>query len=291
MNSADDVNNAVREINRILYYSAFAVFGKTVLKRSPTYVKRHDNDWFNQNCASARQDFNYARNFYQRHPTDANRQRYILARNRYNRTKRLAVTNYKRAKGQVLCEFAKSDPRKFWSAFKPMNKNKCLADSDLLINHFEQLLGGNPPDIYEEVLNLIETNSFLNDIVIDSLDTEISEDEILQSINKLKTGKSAGNERHALNNKSHDSLAKYINHLNMKFPNSPKSSYEVVKKRDVNIDNQNQNDHLCFSDGNEMPFLRKATFETLSVTNLAHLILVVSKKHMQILFPSGFQLA
>ncbi|CAC5393226.1 E3.1.11.2 [Mytilus coruscus] len=56
MNSADDVNNAVREINRILYDSAFAIFGKTVLKRSPTYVKRHDNDWFNQNCASARQD-------------------------------------------------------------------------------------------------------------------------------------------------------------------------------------------------------------------------------------------
>ncbi|CAC5375878.1 unnamed protein product [Mytilus coruscus] len=122
-------------------------------------------------------------------PTDANRQRYILARNRYNRTKRLAVTNFKRAKGQELCEFAKSDPRKFWSAFKPMNKIKCLADSDLLINHFEQLLGGNPPDICEEVINLIETNSFLNDIVIDSLDTEISEDEILQSINKLKKRK------------------------------------------------------------------------------------------------------
>ncbi|CAC5361376.1 unnamed protein product [Mytilus coruscus] len=88
MTCANDVNNAEREINRILYDSAFFFFffGKTILKRSSTYVKRHDNDWFNQNCVSARRDFNSVRNFYQRHPTDANRQHYISARNRYNRT-------------------------------------------------------------------------------------------------------------------------------------------------------------------------------------------------------------
>ncbi|CAC5396077.1 unnamed protein product [Mytilus coruscus] len=150
LSSADDVNDAVREISCVLYDNAFKVFGKTILVNNSTNVKRHNNEWFNANCALERRKFNSSRNLYQRHSTDAKRQLYILARNSYNKAKRVARASFKRAKGLALCKIAKTNPRKFWSAVKPRKKSKCLADSDLLLRHFEQLLGGDPSDICEE---------------------------------------------------------------------------------------------------------------------------------------------
>ena len=44
---------------------------------------------------------------------------------------------------------------------KPRRKFKCPVDSDNLLKHFENILGGNPPDICEEVLNLLENDQFL----------------------------------------------------------------------------------------------------------------------------------
>ena len=191
--SSENVNNAVKEISRILYDNAFKVFGKRILIDNSTNKKQQKNEWFNCNCERKRRTFHSMRNFYQRHPTDANRYEYILARNDYNKSKRIARTRFKRAKGIELCEIAKTNPRKFWSAVRPRRPPTNLVDNDLLTNHFENLLGSNPPDICGEVINLIDS-SFFNDISIDSLDSVISEEEIVQAIGKLKTGKSAGND-------------------------------------------------------------------------------------------------
>ncbi|CAC5370991.1 unnamed protein product [Mytilus coruscus] len=111
LSSADDVNDAVREISCVLYDNAFKVFGKTILVNNFTNLKRHNNEWFNANCALERRKFNSSRNLYQRHSTDATRQLYILARNSYNEAKRVARASFKLAKGLELCEIAKTNPR------------------------------------------------------------------------------------------------------------------------------------------------------------------------------------
>ncbi|CAC5418494.1 unnamed protein product [Mytilus coruscus] len=113
LSSADDVNDAVREISCVLHDNAFKVFGKTILVNNYTNVKRHNNEWFNAKCALERRRFNSSRNLYQRHSTDANRQLHILARNSYNKAKRVARASFKRAKGLELCKIAKTNPRKF----------------------------------------------------------------------------------------------------------------------------------------------------------------------------------
>ena len=62
-----------------------------------------------------------------------------------------------------------------------------------MLKHFESILGDNPPDLCDEVLNLMN-NSVFEILNINDLDTEISEDEIKAAIHKMKSRKSAGND-------------------------------------------------------------------------------------------------
>jgi hypothetical protein len=59
-----------------------------------------------------------------------------------------------------------------------------------MLQHFENVLGSNPPELCAEVINLLNDHDF-DDINIDILDFEISEDEIIKAIKKLKYGTSA----------------------------------------------------------------------------------------------------
>lgn len=58
--------------------------------------------------------------------------------------------------------------------------------------HFERLLGENPPEICDEIVELIEAD--MNIQSIDSLNENITQDEILGAISKLKCSKSAGSD-------------------------------------------------------------------------------------------------
>ena len=194
ISNIDEMNNAVKEITEILYDNAFKVFGRSILIRDNCVTDRPDNDWFDAACKTARQKFNTVRNFYFRHPSDINRQSYIKERNNYNRTKRKAKINFKRRKGKELCNLAKTEPKKFWSAVRNYKKStSSKVDNEAMFNHFESILGDNPPNLCEEVLDLINNTNF--DVInINDLDTEITEEEILRTIKKLKLGKSAGND-------------------------------------------------------------------------------------------------
>ena len=107
--------------------------------------------------------------------------------------KRQAKFSYKKRKGLELCNIAKTEPKKCWSSVKPKSRSKCLIDSNTMLQHFENVLGSNSPELCDEVINLLNDHDF-DDINIDILDFEISEDEIIKAIKKLKYGKSAGND-------------------------------------------------------------------------------------------------
>ena len=99
-----------------------------------------------------------------RHPTDTNRHSYITTRNKFNKAKRNAQFNFKKRKGIELCNIAKREPRKFWSAVKPKNRSKCLVENNEMLNYFENILGSNPPELCDEVLHLLNNTEQLFDI-------------------------------------------------------------------------------------------------------------------------------
>ena len=162
--NSNELNSAVNDMTKILFDSAFSVFGRSVLQRNDTKEERPNNEWFDNNCVIARDNFHRIRNFYFHHPTDANRQSYVLSRNNYNKLKRKAQFSYKRRKGIELCDIANTEPKKFWSAVNRKTKYKCKVVSDIMLKHFESLLGDDPPALCDEVLNLINNIKF-NDII------------------------------------------------------------------------------------------------------------------------------
>ena len=95
-------------------------------------------------CATARRNFHSARNFFQRHPSGANRHSYISA-------------------------------------------------NETISKYFENVLGADPPELSEEVLNLINNDHF-EMVDVDALDSEITEDDIIKAIAKLEPEKSAGSD-------------------------------------------------------------------------------------------------
>jgi hypothetical protein len=78
----------------------------------------------------------------------------------------------------MLCQFIiiniikKTEPRKFWSAVRPKRKPKCAVDNETISKYFENVLGADPPELSEEVLNLINNDHFEN-VDVDALDSEI----------------------------------------------------------------------------------------------------------------------
>jgi DNA-binding protein Fis len=73
-----------------------------------------------------------------------------------------------------LCKITKTEPRKFWSAVRPKRKTKCVVDNKTISKYFENVLGADPPELSEEVLNLINNDHFEN-VDVDALDSEITE--------------------------------------------------------------------------------------------------------------------
>jgi hypothetical protein len=53
-----------------------------------------------------------------------------------------------------------------------------IHDNETISKYFENVLGADPPELSEEVLNLINNDHFEN-VDIDALDSEITEDDII----------------------------------------------------------------------------------------------------------------
>ena len=176
----------------MVYGCAYDVFGKTFVKQSHSISDiRKKNEWFDDNCKNTRKDFHVDRNRFQRYPSDPNRQLYVNSRNKYNATKRKAKMRYKRLRGQELRKMAKTNPREFWSKVKPKYRSKCAADRNDIFEHFKHVLGSESTELSEEIKTLIDSID-LDEIKIEELDSEFTEEEISFAIRKMKRGKSTG---------------------------------------------------------------------------------------------------
>lgn len=190
--NTDSVNHAVREITSIIYDCAFNVFGKTFVENGANVInKRIDNEWFDNDCKVARDNFHSTRNFFQRHPSDINRQIYISSRNNYNKAKRTAKFKFKRSQGHELSRLAKVNPRQFWSKVRPKRKSKCVANIDTMYEHFKNILGSEQCELSNEIKTLIDSIN-INELHVEELDADITDTEIINAIKSLNRGKSTG---------------------------------------------------------------------------------------------------
>jgi exonuclease III len=188
--SQQSVDVCVNSFSNLLYKKAFDVCGKSTCTVSGSGISKH-NPWFDERCKEARTHFKRARNVFYRSSTDYNRTNFTKHRNIYNKVCRNAKIRFKVRKGKDLCNAVKTSPRSFWKTVKQFKKTKTnctkLSNDDFL-THFKDLFSGviDPGEHEDEHCG--------NPITADDdiLDVNISHEEVITAIHKLKCNKSAG---------------------------------------------------------------------------------------------------
>ena len=189
----EDIDHVVQRFTRFMHDNAFDVFGKTYTDNVYTGQRnKPQNDWFDENCSKARDDFKTARNSFNRTKNDQDRIEFTKARTRYNRTRRKAKYKFKQREGQRISKLAKSDSKKFWKSIRSMYKKKSeTADSlhiDDLFNHLSTMFGENDTEN-------VQTDNLENDMpqnIADEFGSDFSESEIREAIFSQKENKSPG---------------------------------------------------------------------------------------------------
>ena len=190
----EDVGHVVQDFTRFLHDTAFEVFGKTFTDSSYTAQrKKVQNEWFDENCSKARQDFITARNNFNRLKTDESRLQFTRTRAQYNKVRRKAKQKFRFNEGQRISKLAKSQPKQFWKNInKTYKKKQEQADTlsvDDLYNHFKSMFGEPRED---EAQNDYNENDFVHNESTDDLDSDFTETEIREAIFSQKDNKSPG---------------------------------------------------------------------------------------------------
>ena len=191
----DNVHNATVDesihcFTVFMQENAFKVFGK---KRKTYYSESSfgfKKKWFNNECFSAKKEFNKARNTFLRNRNEENKALFIKQRKLYNCVKRKYKTVYKRAEGIRVSRLAKDNPKSFWRNVKAQYKNNsvktCNITIDDMYEHFNTLYGPSPSPNSDNADN----NA---DIVYDNeLNSEFTAAEIRKAVFSQNNSKSPG---------------------------------------------------------------------------------------------------
>ncbi|ESO88701.1 hypothetical protein LOTGIDRAFT_165489 [Lottia gigantea] len=188
--SCNDVNILVKNITSLFYDISVSCFGRKQKIRNNSRrfsSKLKHNEWYDSNCRKARSKFNRSRNRFVKTRTDYDRLIFCEHRKLFNRTKRRAKFSFGKEYGRRLSALHRSNPKEFWKSLKTQKRftRKSSLTSTDFFNHFSALYNHQ-----SEINNVAIENT--NNICIGSLDYEISSDEVLFAIRKLKYDKSCG---------------------------------------------------------------------------------------------------
>ena len=154
--------------------------------------KNNSGNWYDLECSTQHRVFQEAQFRYYDVGTDDCRVNMCTQRNIYRKMCRTKRRAYLRKEADTLAELSKTDQGKFWGRVKSKNRKRGLP-GHLFYDHFKNLAHreSRVDESGREEVDLGNVN-FVNDTHCESLDTEISMEELERSISKLKGGKAAG---------------------------------------------------------------------------------------------------
>ena len=155
---------------------------------------------FNEECENKKLDFLNRLNIYRDCKNDANRVEMVSARTEYKRSVRKYRLEYRKQKTMQLLDLKYKNAKSYWKLLKDsqnINKSNSLS-AQKFHNYFKSI---NDPDTpyYQADEDILEFNNrFLNSeaqIMFSELDVAITEQEIVNAIKQLNSGKSGGPDR------------------------------------------------------------------------------------------------
>ena len=127
--SETNINNNLKKFSDSLYSCSDAHFGTNICaENSSSPIK--ENRWFDNECCSAKREFNSAKRQFSHNRSEQNRTNFIICRTKFDKIKRKAKAKFKRNEGLKISKLAKSNPKSFWKKInKFVRKNKSESDS------------------------------------------------------------------------------------------------------------------------------------------------------------------
>ena len=160
--------------------------------RIRTGRRKVKNDWYDDECTFAKDDAKEAKYTYDEAQDDKeNELKYFKLRSRYKNITRDKKRTSRRNKVHKLL-LSKNDGGKFWREIKELKTNvkpNPSIEIEIWKDHFEKIF--NNIDNSKE-RGTTEKNTNKDMVCIESLDKQITRDEIKESIQALKSGKAAG---------------------------------------------------------------------------------------------------
>ena len=158
--------------------------------------RRNNNCWFDQECRELKREAGRALNKYMRTLRDTDRQAYTEKRSQYQSKIKEKKNVYTQSVRDSLVQ-NRNDSNLFWSTIRKIRSRVTNIKVSISISawkdHFASLLGQQAAVRGEQAREEGEERFVNNnDVYVDDLDCEISEQEVRHAIRKLKCGKAPG---------------------------------------------------------------------------------------------------
>ena len=198
---AEQINNIVLKISEVLVEAAFESHGKIKpgMRTSNTQpneeqqAKTANKEWFTEECSKARTEYRRAKSISNNSKNPIHRIRVQVTSRHYKRSMNKAINNYRFKISRDLKRLRKSDSNIFWNIIKNNTQtHQAIPIPDRIFNFYKNAS-------YDESHEHNERHEQSEDSVVDdlsptdsSLNIPISYDEVAKAIDKLKNGKSGG---------------------------------------------------------------------------------------------------
>ena len=161
---------------------------------SPNKSNSLKSPWFDKECAIAKRKLNSLLHKYTRSLSISDRRQFILGRNKYKYLIRTKKKEY-RSKTATVLQNVLSNQDQFWKLIKQLNGGKyrcCRITAEEWYEHFVKLFEDNDSS-HKELLSLSGSpNREPKQFDVSDLNSDITEDEIIGAIKKLKNNKATG---------------------------------------------------------------------------------------------------
>lgn len=183
----DTVNDIMRDIEDIFIKAKNKTFSKYIVNENQSHPKNQNKKWFNNDCRHARQKFHLARRIYNNNKSHENRKNLLESSKMYKKQINKSILKHKRSMRKKVREMRQKTPKDYWNYINSLNHKK--VNSDIKLESFF--------DFFKNINNTAQDDDVALEAESSEFDPEmlncnITEDEILRCVKKLKNGKCSG---------------------------------------------------------------------------------------------------
>ena len=192
LSDRDNLDNCIDALSNTIFDISFQINGKTIHTGNNTSKNKRDNKslWFNEACRLNKKEFHECKRILKRNPCDANRIRFLHARNNYCRVKREAKRVYYNKEKNTLAKLSKTNPKDFWRYINKYKKKSTPDNNDININQFLNHFRQTSNTANSSTFNANDLNDLNPSHSIETLDCAFTVDEIRKTISNMKRNKS-----------------------------------------------------------------------------------------------------